>query len=390
MLPFYLRHYRELGPRFFVFDDSSSDGSAELLAAQADVTLGRFEKDERSFVLAAQRFYNQAWKRSRGEADWVILCNVDEHYYHPDMPAYLLECAERGVTAIPARGFEMVTDRFPEGDGRLSATIGRGMRNPMLDKLSIFNPNAITETNFLVGRHGHSLEGRVVLADPVELRLLHFKYLGLDYLVRRLAELRTGLRAQDIENKWGYQYFWDRNEAESKFEQVRARAIEVLASPIEIRVASSHQSIDGVVVQPLKLIKNERGRLMEVQRADDAVFPGFGQLYVTSTLPGVVKAWYRHHRQTDQIAVIVGHLRLVLFDPRESSPTQGAVQVVELSADEPVLVQIPIGVWHGFRAEGDREALALHMNTVAFDFDAPDEDRLPSNADAIPYRWSDS
>ena len=40
--------------------------------------------------------------------------------------------------------------------------------------------------------------------------------------------------------------------------------------------------IDGVRVVPLKLIRNERGRLIEVQRRDDAHFLGFGQAYVTT------------------------------------------------------------------------------------------------------------
>ena len=74
--------------------------------------------------------------------------------------------------------------------------------------------------------------------------------------------------------------------------------------------------IDGVRVVPLKLIRNERGRLIEVQRRDDAHFLGFGQAYITSTLPGVVKAWYRHARQIDQIALMKGTLKLVLFDSR--------------------------------------------------------------------------
>jgi len=86
-------------------------------------------------------------------------------------------------------------------------------------------------------------------------------------------------------------------------------------------MTTSGASIEGVHIQPLKLLPNNRGRLMEVQRADDPNFPGFGQAYITSTYPGVVKAWYRHHRQIDQIAVVSGLLQLVLYDPRESSKT---------------------------------------------------------------------
>jgi dTDP-4-dehydrorhamnose 3,5-epimerase len=146
-------------------------------------------------------------------------------------------------------------------------------------------------------------------------------------------------------------------------------------------------SIEGVVVTDLKLLPSERGRLMEVQRADEADFPGFGQAYVTSTYPGVVKAWYRHSVQVDQIAVVTGLLKLVLYDDREGSASHGMVQEVVLGDVTPRLVRIPPGVWHGFQATGDREAFALHLNTVPFDPAGPDEERLPPDSDLIPYSW---
>jgi dTDP-4-dehydrorhamnose 3,5-epimerase len=145
--------------------------------------------------------------------------------------------------------------------------------------------------------------------------------------------------------------------------------------------------IEGVVVTDLKVVRNERGRLMEVQRADEPTFPGFGQAYVTATFPGVVKAWYRHTAQVDQLAVVSGELRLALYDSREGSPTCGTVAELRLGDGQPLLVQIPPGVWHGFQAVGDREALILHLNTVAYDAAAPDEERLDPGTDAIPYRW---
>jgi dTDP-4-dehydrorhamnose 3,5-epimerase len=146
--------------------------------------------------------------------------------------------------------------------------------------------------------------------------------------------------------------------------------------------------VDGVVVQSLKLLPNARGRLLEVQREDDPIFPGFGQVYVTSTLPGVVKAWYRHRRQIDQIAIVRGEIRLALFDDREASATYQAVQVVTMTEATPCLVQIPPGVWHGFQAVGDDEAFLLHLNSVAYDFERPDEDRLDPADPSVPYRWT--
>jgi dTDP-4-dehydrorhamnose 3,5-epimerase len=150
---------------------------------------------------------------------------------------------------------------------------------------------------------------------------------------------------------------------------------------------ATDQWIEGVQVCPLKLLPNEKGRLMEVQRADDRIFPGFGQVYITSTLPGIIKAWYRHETQIDQIAVIVGMLKLVLYDNRENSLTRGKINTIFLGELAPKLVQIPPGIWHGFQAIGEREAFALHLNSVAFQADSPDEERLPFDTNLIPYQW---
>jgi dTDP-4-dehydrorhamnose 3,5-epimerase len=126
---------------------------------------------------------------------------------------------------------------------------------------------------------------------------------------------------------------------------------------------------------------------MEVQRADDPHFLGFAQAYVTSTYPGVIKAWYRHHRQIDQIASITGLVKLVLFDARADSPSCDRVQEIYLGDLAPRLIQIPPGVWHGFQAVGPDEAFLLHLNSVAHDSAAPDEDRLAPDDPTIPYAW---
>ncbi|MBI3861864.1 MAG: dTDP-4-dehydrorhamnose 3,5-epimerase family protein [Planctomycetia bacterium] len=149
----------------------------------------------------------------------------------------------------------------------------------------------------------------------------------------------------------------------------------------------SQGQIHDVLVVPLKKVVNERGHLLEVQRNDDCHFPGFGQVYLTATKPGVVKAWYRHHRQIDQIALAEGTLQLVLYDARDASPTCGMVQEILIDDNQPALVQIPTGIWHGFRAVGNEPALLLHLNTIPYSFEDTDEDRLPSAAPEIPFRW---
>ncbi len=145
--------------------------------------------------------------------------------------------------------------------------------------------------------------------------------------------------------------------------------------------------ISGVIVTDLKLLPNAKGRLMEVQRCDDPEFPGFGQAYVTQSFAGIVKAWYRHRLQIDQIAAITGLVKLVLYDDREASSTCGQLDEIIMGELQPRLVQIPPGVWHGFQAIGDSSAFLLHLNSRPFDAVAPDEERLAADAPTIPYRW---
>src|SRR3989337_1056191 len=87
--------------------------------------------------------------------------------------------------------------------------------------------------------------------------------------------------------------------------------------------------IAGVQVKPLRLIPDERGWLMEILRADETdLFSTFGQVYVSATYPGVVKAWHYHKDQVDNFACVAGMVKLVLVDTREDSPTKDAVHEI--------------------------------------------------------------
>ena len=89
--------------------------------------------------------------------------------------------------------------------------------------------------------------------------------------------------------------------------------------------AKSKQLIQGVQVKQLKWVCDERGKLMEMLRCDDSFFHKFGQVYVTTCNPGVVKGWHYHLKQTDNQVIVKGMAKVVLYDPRENSPTKDLV-----------------------------------------------------------------
>lgn len=145
--------------------------------------------------------------------------------------------------------------------------------------------------------------------------------------------------------------------------------------------------IDGVRVKKLRVIPDERGRLMEIFRNDDELFQRFGQVYMTTTYPHVVKAWHYHKIQTDNVTVVKGMLKLVLYDARDGSPTKGEVNEFFVGEHNPLLVQIPNGVYHGWMCISETEAIAVNIPTEAYNRENPDEQRLHPHENDIPYEW---
>ena len=145
--------------------------------------------------------------------------------------------------------------------------------------------------------------------------------------------------------------------------------------------------IEGVKTKGLRVIPDERGRLMEILRRDDELFQGFGQAYMTTTYPGVVKAWHRHKKQTDNIACVDGMIKLALYDGRPESPTYREVNQFYIGVHNPMLVQVPPGVFHGWTCVSQEEALIVNVPTEPYDRANPDEERLDPHQNDIPYDW---
>jgi dTDP-4-dehydrorhamnose 3,5-epimerase len=145
--------------------------------------------------------------------------------------------------------------------------------------------------------------------------------------------------------------------------------------------------IDGVALKVLAVIPDERGRLMEILRSDDDIFTGFGQVYLTTTYPQVVKAWHYHKKQDDYISCVKGMIKLVLYDAREGSSTQGEINVFYIGDYNARLVRVPRMVYHGWKCIGEEEALIINTPTAVYNYADPDEFRLDPHENDIPYTW---
>lgn len=143
--------------------------------------------------------------------------------------------------------------------------------------------------------------------------------------------------------------------------------------------------IDGVFVRGLRVIPDERGKVMHMLRANAPHFTKFGEVYFSVINPGVVKGWKQHKKMTQNFAVPVGQMELVLFDARPDSKTKG--KIVELSIGESnyCLVTIPPGIIYSFKGASSVPVLLVNCADLPHD---PEESLVfDLKSTDIPYNW---
>ena len=230
IIPFFLRHYGPLVDRIIIYDDHSTDRSAELLRASPKVEVRPFKREAESYLDAHLALFETCWHESRGRADWVCLVDLDEFLFHPDWHRYLDTQKNAGVTIIQALGFDMVSETFPPAGAALATTLTHGQRDLHLDKTGLFAPDAIEQINHSVGRHRCSPVGRVVLPAQYAVQLRHYKNLGLEYLLARTHALAGRLTGDDLARGWSAHYLRDDASIRAHFQEQLAQA-EPVPSP---------------------------------------------------------------------------------------------------------------------------------------------------------------
>ena len=151
-------------------------------------------------------------------------------------------------------------------------------------------------------------------------------------------------------------------------------------------IVNAAAQIVGVTITTLRQIGDDRGAVLHMLRCDAPEYDRFGECYFSEVLPRAVKAWKRHHAQTQNVAVPVGRLRMVIFDDRNLSATRGNVQVLDLGRPDAYFrLTIPPGLWYGFTCTSETPALLANCANLPHD---PAESEVRSiNDPRIPYAW---
>lgn len=207
MLPFMFDYYSRFTDHFTIYDNYSTDKSEAIVNDYTNTRIIKFQTDGFNDN-AHNDIKNNCWKRSRGKADYVIVCDTDEFIYHTDIHQALILLKNNKYSIVKPFGYNMYSTDYPVYDSHqlLTDKVKRGIRVPMFDKCILFDPHAIVEVNFKPGAHECYPWGRVKTYRNEDIKLLHYKNIGLEQLLERNRIYVSRLSKENIENNYGMEY----------------------------------------------------------------------------------------------------------------------------------------------------------------------------------------
>ena len=144
--------------------------------------------------------------------------------------------------------------------------------------------------------------------------------------------------------------------------------------------------IHDVKITPLKIISDNRGKVMHMLRKDSDVFDKFGEIYFSTINYESIKAWHLHKESTLNYVCIKGNVKLVLYDDRKESPTKGILQEIILTPKNYFLVTIPPMIWNGFKGLDKEESIIA--NCLNMPHDEKEMVRIDLLDKSIDYKWN--
>lgn len=227
-LPYFLRHYSSVASLVTIFDNESTDRSVEIIQSFPNTRVLSYASGGELREDIRRDYKNECWKESKSRADWVIVVDIDEIVYHPRLHEHLATCSARGITLPWTVGYEMVTDRFPLTAGQIYDEVIDGVHDAWYSKPAVFDPNALDEINYEPGAHRCAPTGRVAEERSPDLKLLHYRFLGLEYVQARFAAMRDRQSEVNVQQGWNFHLHKRPREIKRWFKSTKKQARPVI------------------------------------------------------------------------------------------------------------------------------------------------------------------
>lgn len=217
MLPFVFDYYKSIVDHFFIYDNDSDDNSEAIIKSHHNASIIKFQSDGFDDSIH-QCIKNNCWKKSRGKADFVIVCDIDEFVYHPDLVHALEQYINDHVSLPVVEGYNMFSSSFPNAGENIVSQVKLGIKDESYCKSLLFDPHRVVEINYYPGAHIAKPIG-IVKSDGEPLKVLHFKNLGLEYLLNRYRQLSCRLSETNKREQLGTHYMLSEERVISDFNE---------------------------------------------------------------------------------------------------------------------------------------------------------------------------
>lgn len=216
LLPHFLSYYSSFCEKIFLYDNFSTDKTREIALTYPSVVFLQYDTQNEIRDDIYLKIKNESWKKSRGNADFVIVCDTDEFIYHNHLSDLLKKFKENRISLIKPVGFNMIHDAAPSAETNIFSSIQYGVRSEDFDKVILFDPNLIEEINYASGSHKCNPIGIVKYAEDT-IKLLHYKYLGLENVINRYALMSKRLSSHNKKYYLGFHYSFSRSKIKREF-----------------------------------------------------------------------------------------------------------------------------------------------------------------------------
>jgi glycosyltransferase involved in cell wall biosynthesis len=214
-----LNYYSKICSKIIIIDNQSTDNSIRLASDYKNIEFRYLDSGNEFIEDKLTESKNICWKGSA--ADYVIVCDMDEFLYDEQLLEKLLMAKEQKIIMPTVIGYNMMSDDFPTNyESLITEQVKYGVRSERFDKQIIFDPKKVKEINYRPGAHlcQPVFYGNRIESSKIELKLLHYKYLGKDYLYKKHKGYANRMSEISKDKKHGAEYLDGESYIDSIFE----------------------------------------------------------------------------------------------------------------------------------------------------------------------------
>ena len=225
IIPFTLDYYSKFCEKIFVYDNCSDDETASICGFYSMVEVVKWKGDNGMNEAVQSRLKSEMYRqKSRNQGvDWVIVIDCDEFLYHSNLLGKLQELKDKNIDVPLVKGYDMFSEKFPKYKKSIVDQIKVGSENHFLNKNIIFNPDK--DIYYGIGAHTMNASN-CIFSNDFELKLLHYKFLSLEYVIDRYETLKN--RQSEYNKSQQFNTHYSIESAKKRHEELRITSVTVV------------------------------------------------------------------------------------------------------------------------------------------------------------------